>query len=210
MQDSKQNWCVLGTGPSSKDFVPPEDCLIATVNGGHAIAPRVNAFGIFEIKAALAYRNVLNKFIESRRCAVYVRPVVQRTLDLKHVIVVPKNSGPLALQPLHQDRWFAPEDGTPEYGQHGSWMGSGALMLQLIAHHYRPPVITVVGIDGYRSGDPNPVSQYERTEEWCRHWNRHAGDAISAITNHYTDTRFVFVKRPANSDAGWRAEYLDG
>lgn len=203
-----RNWVVIGSGPSAHGYSVPDDQLVATCNGGHLLTPRVNAYGVFEIKAALAYRNVLNKFIESRRCAVYVRPAVQRTLDLKHVIVVPKNSGPLALQPLHQDRWFAPEDGTPEYGQHGSWMGSGALMLQLIAHHYTPEVITVAGIDGYKPGDPNPVSGYERTPQWCDFFNTHSADAIEAITNHYPKTTFRFVERPLHARDSWRAEYL--
>lgn len=194
----------MGTGPSRSQFpLPDKDrALVATCNAGWTL-PRIDAYGVFEVKAAAEYYKRMRS-IGNGGAAVFTRPRIQRKHDTMRLFSIGHDFGPAELRDLHEDVQWAEEDGTPEWGQHIAWISSGVLMMWIVAELYKPRNLYIVGLDGYKPGDPNPVSGYERTPEWTGHMNDRMAHGIERITQHYTDTNFILLNDPIHRLPSWR------
>lgn len=225
---------LIGSGPSARNANPPRHVGLACVNGSYELVDRVPSFYLVaEIPAGYVY---LEKILQLRNagCSVFVRPAVVRAMKdgglylPDDVIVVGNDFGPEHLRGLHKNKPLPIHDG---YRPTAPWISSGVLMLWVLAELCKPRRIVVCGLDGYQvdprleskpagqsiqgaevipgeyaEGVTPLASRPLRTPQWVEQMNARMAGAIKSVTNHYTSTEFVWLKRPHHWRESWRVK----
>lgn len=222
---------LIGSGPSAGKFPRQSfknNLHIACVNDSWKLAPRVPDFYLVaEIPAATVYQGIAATVLGNGG-KVFMRPAALQQLTINHcgaIQTIDKHFGPPELHELHKARPLPRASTGPR--PNAPWISSGVLMLWVLAELYAPRRIFVAGLDGYPAaqevpqepvkvqGDTKIEGEYAkgvralesrpfRTPVWTEAMNKLMAAGIKAITNHYTQTEFVWLSRPNHYRESWR------
>lgn len=183
---------LIGAGPSAMQ--PPVGATVAAVNDKYKTFPP-DYYLVGEIEAAKRLEPVIRTLLD-RGTTAYMRP--NAAIDDPRVQLIGKNFGPRRLQHLHHDVGVphaGVQPGLPRPRCPNAWISSGVLMLWVLAEIHKPERVVVSGLDGYP-----PENAYLKA------MNERMSYAIGLITNHYTDTEFVWLIEPRHRSPDWRAK----
>lgn len=192
--------------------VSPE-CKVACVNDSYRIVDAIlerdpDFYGVFENKAAHAYRSPLEEFA-SKGCA-YMRPHNAELINLEaQAHLIDHKFGPVDLHYLHLDRMVLKDPAAPE-----TWISSGVLMAWVLLEREKPTYLYVAGADGYDLAGLDYAPQVTsldpyRSPEWITQMNQHMGDGWEALSKKYTKSRITFLGKPNHWRDAYRARYAD-
>jgi len=216
---------LIGSGPSARPAFPA--CCVNASWGllPATAAPGVHVFG--EMEAAMANPAAVMRSVHFGS-GVWMRPTAKDALRAKvnsplfaEIYEVDLDFGPACLRHLH-------DDVSLPTGERNVWISSGVLALWVLAHVYKPGRVVISGLDGYPADPAAPVgddarqgnvtiggeyaaqipalpSRPARSAAWCAAMNDRMAEGIDAITNHYTQTQFEFVRKPRHWRNTWRA-----
>jgi hypothetical protein len=124
--------------------------------------------------------------------------------------------GPESLRHLHDDVVWCAVQPEQDFGQARAWIGSGVLMLWILAETDRPDRVYISGLDTYPEHTKDEdyaegidkINDLDTLPEWRerrKQMNKRALQGLREITKHYRDTDFVFLEEPSFSLEGMNA-----
>lgn len=204
---SEHEWVVVGSGPSGPEWLKrilKPSHKVACVNGSAGVLPngrRPDTYALFEGAAVGAYGPT---FSEMKKAGVFTmaRRIVRKETGEKPDCEIDVGWGSEC--GYDKDRIASAGD--------GGFLSGGVELLHAVAHRFRPPVVHVVGFDGYEPrqlhadlAGPAPA----RDAQWCERANAHMSEHIAGITQHYSSqTQFIFYGPCIHKRPDWQAEFI--